>query len=366
VATGRGSAPATFEATGTLAFESNVAVDEHSLFRIYSMTKPVTGVAAMLLIEQGKLQLDQPLADFLPAFASMAVLVDPAKDLTSRPARTQITIRHLLTHTAGFIYALGSRGPLAKAYTENGINPAQVSRMQAPGVPTPPPTPDFATFIDRVASLPLIAEPGTLWRYSISLDILGRVIELASGKDLETFLRSEIFSPLDMRSTFFRVPQSEAHRLTSNYAAYQGQLFPIDSGPESIYLDKPPFPFGGTGLVSSARDYDRFLAMLLNGGRLGNVRILSKRTVGLALSNLLPSQVKTSGTIIDGWGFGAGGRTGLGTAAGRFGWDGAAGTMGFIDARLKLRATGLVQYMPSEAFGFQKKFETAVLTAAHG
>ncbi len=209
--------------------------------------------------------------------------------------------------------------------------------------------------------MPLIAEPGKKWSYSISLDLLGRVIEAASGMEFEPFLKARIFDPLKMSSTFFQVPASETKRFVTNYAPINGVLFPLDPAVTSIYLDKPAFAFGGAGLVCSARDYDRFLSMLLNGGSLDGVRVMSPETAALGMSNLLPEGIDMKGTFAEGAGFGAGGRVGLGAQAGTFGWGGAAGTVGFVDTKRKIRATGMAQYMPSDVYPIHAEFGKWVL-----
>jgi CubicO group peptidase (beta-lactamase class C family) len=360
-ALGRGSAAPEVIAKGTLALDSQVPVDIDSLFRVYSMTKPVTGIAAMMLVEQGKIKLDQPISDFLPEFKEMTVLVDGANSLDAVPAKTAITLRHLLTHTAGLGYAIITKGPLLKAYVDAGINPGQISRKPIPGLERGTPTPDLATFSKRLAALPLIAEPGTKWSYSVSLDLLGHLIAVISGMEFDAFLQKKMFDPLKMNSTFFQVPESEIPRFTANYGAFGGFAVPIDTAADSIYLDKPPFAFGGAGLVSSARDYDRFLHMLMNFGSLDGAQILSPATAKLAMSNLLPDGVDTAGTWVSGAGFGAGGRSGLGEQAGSFGWGGAAGTNAFVHTGLQLRATGMVQYMPSNVYDFQADFPKWVI-----
>ncbi len=343
-------------AAGTQAIGDPTPVNIDTLFRIYSMTKPVAGMAAMILIGEGKMKLDQPIADFLPEFSEMRVLTSPETSLDSVPAKTQITVRHLLTHTAGLGYSIITKGPLLKAYMDNGITPGQISRMPIPGFEPGAPTPDLKTFSERLGKLPLIAEPGTKWSYSISLDLLGRVIEVASGMEFDAFLQARLFDPLKMTSTYFQVPQSEVKRFTTNYAVFGGALIPIDPAATSIYLDKPAFAFGGAGLVCSARDYDRFLAMLLNGGSLDGAEIMAPETVALGMSNLLPAGVSTDGTFANGADFGAGGRVGKGAQKGVFGWGGAAGTIAFVDTSRKIRATGMLQYMPSNAHDFQDRF----------
>jgi CubicO group peptidase (beta-lactamase class C family) len=355
-AIGRGMDAPEYVSAGTIAFGDNTPVDPDTLFRVYSMTKPVTGMAAMILIGEGKMKLDQPIADFLPEFAQMRVATDPVASLDSVPAKNQITVRHLLTHTAGLGYSIISKGALLKAYMDNGITPGAVSRMSLPGFEPGAPTPDLKTFAERVAKQPLIAEPGTKWSYSIALDLMGRVIEVASGLDFGTFLQTRLFDPLKMTSSYFQVPGSEVKRFTTNYAVFGGALLPIDPAASSVYLDKPAFVFGGAGLVCSAKDYDRFLSMLLGGGTLDGVTVMSPETAALGMSNLLPAGASTAGTFVDGQHFGAGGRVGVGPFEGTFGWGGAAGTASFVHNKLKIRATGMIQYMPSNAQDFQESF----------
>ncbi len=362
-ALGWGSSEAPLDiARGTLAKGMAPAVNMDSLFRIYSMTKPITGMAAMMLVDEGKLRLDQPIADLLPAFGKMQVQVTPDGSMTDlRPARTLITVRHLLTHTAGLGYSIIQKGPIKDAYVNAGLVPGQASRMRLPGMDSPKPLGSLAEFADVLATMPLVYEPGAVWSYSVALDLMGRVIEVASGKPFDAFLAERLFAPCGMTSTWFRVPESEVGRLTTNYAAVGGALLPIDPGKASVYLDQPPYPFGGAGLVSSPRDYDRFLRMLLGFGRIDGRQVMSEAAVGLGTSNLLPAGTDLSQAFIKGNGFGAGGSVGLGEDAGTYGWAGAAGTVGFVNYRVGLRAGVYTQYMPSEAYPVHREFAKAVL-----
>jgi CubicO group peptidase (beta-lactamase class C family) len=361
IVTGTSDAAPTVVAAGRLATEPNAPrADADSLWRVYSMTKPITGIAAMILVEEGKLKLDQPISDFLPQFKSMKVLVDPAKDLTSRPATRPITVRNLLTHTAGLGYNIITKGPLLDEYNRLGINPAQVSAAMEPNMRAVRPK-SLAEFADRVAQAPLIAEPGTKWSYSIGLDLLGRVIEVASGMPFDQFVNTRIFAPLKMTESFWTVPAAQAPHLATNYAAMgTGNLVPVDPGATSVWLTPPSFPYGGAGLAMSARDYDRFLHMLANGGTLDGARILKPETARLAMSDLLPSGVdksllqdmaKDSGVPM---GFGAGGSVYLadrpgGPGKGTYGWAGAAGSIGFVDPAHHLRATVMVNLFGNDA-----------------
>lgn len=359
-AIGKGQEAPVFFGAGVQSNDSATPVGPDTLWRLYSMTKPVTGMAAMLLIEDGKMKLDQPIADFLPAFAKMNVQNVPDGSLTDvRPAKGPITVRQLLTHTAGLGYNIIQKGPIKKAYDDHGIVGGQASRLPIPGFAPVTPAPSLAAMADRLATLPLVYEPGTKWSYSIGLDLMGRLIEVVSGQAFDAFLKARLFDPLGMTSTGFMVAAKDVPRFTSNYAPFGGALIPFDPAASSIYLDPPPYPFGGGGLVSSARDYDRFLAMLLGEGATGGVRVMKAETARLAMSNLLADSVDRKGTFIDGQGFGAGGRVSLPSSPGGegiFGWAGAAGTIGFVHRGLGYRAAGYTQIMPPDAVSFQGKF----------
>jgi CubicO group peptidase (beta-lactamase class C family) len=341
---------------GKTGFGSDTTVGLDTLYRIYSMSKPITGMAAMICIEEGLFGLDQPVAEILPAFAEMRVLVDPEGSLDDTVPARPITMRHLLTHTAGFGYDIITKGPLRDAYFESGLNGGQVSRFPVPGYPQSEVAPGLAEWTDRLAKLPLIAQPGTEWNYSYSIDVLGRVIEVASGQSLDAFLKQRIFDPCGMDSTFFAVPESEAGRLTDNYGILGGMTLPMDKASSSIFLDKPPVLWGGSGLVCSPRDYDRFLQMLLGYGKIDGKRVMDERSVRLGISNLLPEEVNPRHDWLEGEGHGAGGRSVNGT----FGWGGFAGTLASIDFRTGLRSTLFTQYMPSQALPMRDDFMAAL------
>ena len=342
---------------GSLSLAKDAPVDENSLYRIYSMSKPITGMAIMMLIDDGVLGLDQPLHEILPAFRDMQVLIDPEGPLDETvPAERPITIRQLLTHTAGLGYQIISKGPLLEAYNEQGLVGGRVSRMPLPGFPPVTPAPGLEVWADRLATLPLMYQPATKWSYSCSIDLLGRVIEVASGMEFEAFLKQRIFDPCGMASTFMQVPQADAARLTDNYGIINGTPFPIDPGVNSIYLDPPEVPAGGGGLVSSPKDYDRFLRMLLNYGAFDGNRVMSEEAVRVGVSDLLPATVDTTGSWVEGEGHGAGGRS----KDGIFGWGGAAGTLAAVDYGLKLRSCLFTQYMPSDAYPVREEFLAAM------
>ena len=353
-------APPGFIARGLEGFDDKDVDGPQSMFRAYSMTKPLTGMAAMILIDEGKLGLDQPLADFAPEFAQMKVAIDPKKSLASRPATQQITIRQLLTHTSGLGYAVVGKNKVADELRRLGLNPGLVSKRKIKGVNDGPPTPGPDEFLRLAATVPLVAEPGTKWSYSMALDVLGLVIGRAAGTSFEAFLQQRLLGPLGMTSSYFHVPTSASDRLTTNYAYVLGRPFPIDRPGNSIYEMPVPFAFGGSGLVTSPADFDRFLAMLVNRGLSGGSRVMSEAAVLMGTSNLLPATADLTGTWVVGQQFGAGGIVGTGKDEGLYGWSGAAGTIGFAQMKLGLRTSLYVQYMPQDKLPILREFPKAV------
>lgn len=369
VALARSTDDADFLFAGTVGTGRDRAVDADTLYRVYSMSKPVTGIAAMMLIDDGKLKLDQDVGDFIPNFRKPMVAIDPEKSLDARPAKGPLTVRHLMTHSGGLGYIITAKGALQREYARLGLSGGVVSRLPLPGFPPVTPAPDLKTFADRIGSLPLMYEPNARWSYSAGLDVLGYVIEAASGMPFAKFLRERMFAPLGMESSFFHVPKSDLPRLVTNYGIAGGQQFPIDGGADSIYTDTSTLPLGGGGLVMSPRDYDRFLLMLAGYGAVGRTRLLKEATARLAMSNLLPEGCDTSKSFVSGQGFGAGGRVTIkddpdGSGIGAFGWGGAAGTIAWVDPTRGLRASGYVQYMPSESIPFSRDLAKAIYKRA--
>jgi len=365
----RGTDQADFSVAGRINKAADAPpVTPDSLWRAYSMTKPVTGITAMLLIEDGTLSLDQNIADFIPGFASPRVLVR-ADAMATRPAQAPVTVRTLLTHTAGLGYNIVTKGPLLQEYLKLGLTPGAVSRKVFPGFePVAPTAPSLEEFANRLATLPLIADPGTRWSYSCSLDLLGRVIEVASGMPFDAFMQKRLLDPLGMTSTYWQVPESEKYRLTDNYFEAPFGAITVDPGADSIYLDKPAFPFGGAGLVTSMRDYDRFLAMLMGLGALGRTRVMKRDTALIAMSNLVHPKTQM-GSFVTGQGFGAGGRVTIkddpqGSGIGSFGWGGAASTVAWVDPARGLRVSGWSQIMTQADQPFTTGFGKAVYNRA--
>ncbi len=352
-----------FIARGRDAFTSVRESNADSLYRIYSMTKPITGMAAMMLVDEGKIRLDQPVADILPAFAEMKVQKVYDGPLTPdnlEPAVRPITIRHLLTHTAGLGYGIVQEGPLSEAYREAGLVPGLVSRLETPGTFRGTPAESLKAFADRLAEMPLVHQPGTRWSYSVGLDLMGRIIEVVAGTPFDTFLHERILKPCGMSSTWFKVPSSEVYRLTANYLLAGGVLLPIDLPENSVFLDEPPFPFGGAGLVSTPRDYDRFLRMLAGGGMIDGLPVMSPDAVRLGTSDLLPDTLVPGGGFAGNRGYGAGGVVGRGSEEGLYGWFGAAGTAGLVNVKTGLRSSLFTQYMPPDAYPVQDEFQASV------
>lgn len=324
---------------GTLAFGDATAANENSLYRAYSLTKPITSFAAMLLIDEGVIDLDQPVSDFIPGFANVQVLVDPDTFGETRPPARPITVRHLLTHTSGLGYST-IPSALSEAYARAGIVPGL--RLPHPLRPIYGEEPDsLQAFAERVATLPLRVDPGTDWHYSIGHDVLGAVIEVAAGMPFEQFLQDRIFTPLGMNDTGFVVATEDLDRLTTNYARLNGEIVMHDAPGASEYASAPPFPSGGAGLVTTPRDYLRFMTAMANRGRLDGEQILPSSAVNTAMSNLLPEGVVFDGFgafAAQGQGFGAGGRVWVQETETE-----PIGTFGFASA-----ASSLATVIPSE------------------
>jgi CubicO group peptidase (beta-lactamase class C family) len=332
---------------GALAFGSGVVADENSLWRIYSMTKPITATVAMILIEEGRMGLDQPVGEVLPALKSMKVGIDLKTSLEGRPASKPITMRNLLTHTAGLSLISQPDGKLAEAYLARGISPGV--NGQSARNPAHPRARNLDEMIERLAELPLMAEPGTVWHYSIGLDVMGAVIERVSGKRLDAFMRERIFDPLDMVSTSFQVAPKDFGRLSTNYLKAANGPSVMDAPPGG-FSEPPGLLAGGGGLVSSARDYVRFGEMLLGRGRLGTTQVMKSETAALMMSNLLPPGVVGP----EGSGFGAGGYVVLPGpiskygAPGSYGWSGVASTVFAIDPARREVIVFMTQLTPDD------------------
>jgi CubicO group peptidase (beta-lactamase class C family) len=330
-----------------LAFGTSIAMDENSICRIYSMTKNVTRIATLLLVEDGVLALDQPVASVLPEFRNLRVATNFEQGLASRPATRMMTMRHLITDSSGlgnWTPASDSGEVLHRLYRERGITPGNFGQgLTRPGYGPQPATLDELAV--RAAGLPLAYEPGTVLHYSIGFDVMALVIERVTGVPYGGFLQKRLFGPLGMASTGFQVARADAPRLTSNYDATQGftntspgappdgtapaNMRLIDDRATSVWLAPPALLSGGGGLVSTARDFLRYARMLLEEGTLGDVRVMRPETARLATGDIRPAGLAEPSEAA-----GAGTRALLRTPLippGTVGAGGAAGTLFWID-----------------------------------
>lgn len=344
--------------------EANRKMTMDTIFRIASQTKAITSTAVLALMEEGKVGLDQPVSQFIPTFAKTTVAVrDEAGHVTFQPAKRPITIRHLLTHTAGISY--GTNPEVASLYEAKGFGPAAGFGWYTADKDEP-----ICASMERLGTLPFVAQPGEAWVYGYNTDILGCVVEKASGMPLDAFIRTRITEPLGMKDTRFFLPAELRSRLAAVYSSGDdGRIVRAQDGSrgQGAYVDGPRKSFaGGAGLLSTARDYSRFLEMIRNDGALGGVRILSPRTVKLMRTN----QVGTLHSS-DGLGFGLGfettdryGANGM-DSAGAFGWAGAYGTIYRIDPEAKLSILLMIQLLPNTT-DIRTKFPAMVYQALIG
>lgn len=341
---------------GTQDYGPSPAMDRDTMFRIYSMTKPVTGAAAALLIEDGKLSLDQPVTDFVPEFSRLTVAIDPEKGLEARPARNVMTVRHLLTHTSGLSYNIAGDGPVQRAYRRAGIFPFTGDLNAAAG--DGPRVHDLDEMVRRLGEIPLLFEPGTAWHYSVSLDVLGLVIQRASGMAFPEFLKRRLFDPIGMDDTRFGLAPGQAGRMAALYD-YSPPGRRLDPGGSVEAYSRPVTLFaGGAGLVSTTEDYLAFLTTLLEDGRAGRVRVMRPETARLVRTDVMPA-----GLDMDGNGFGFGGyvaRPGVWNA-GEYGWDGAAGTKAWLDPARDYAAVIMVQFFPWGALPISTETRDAIV-----
>ena len=331
-----------FEAVGQRGSGDPRSLTRDALFRIYSMTKPVTSVAIMMLIEDGKLRLDDPVAKYLPELASLTVLIQGQRIPPAHP----ITVRHLLTHTAGFSYGWNRRDPVDVLYAK--VNPERATNSR--------------DFLERLSTLPLKFEPGDQWHYGVAVDVLGVLVERISGKPFDRFLSERLFEPLGMVDTFFNVPEDKLARFLPNHVWdwRNRKLFMLNDS-NNVEFKRVKFFSGGGGLVSTMSDYFRFTEMLRRGGSLDGTRVLKAETVALMTRDHLPDILPTveDGTsrraiLQRGRGFGLGFDVVLDTAnrrgaasIGDYSWSGIAGTFFWIDPVLDIVAIGMIQVLRS-------------------
>lgn len=339
--------PVYSRAVGWADREAGRRMTTDAIFRIASQTKAITSVAAMILIEEGKLALHEPVARYIPTFATTTVANRADSGRTTAPARRAITVFDLLTHTAGVSY--GTDAFIAEQYVAKGLG-----RAAGYGYYTADKDEPVCATMERLGTLPFVAQPGQAWVYGYATDILGCVVERASGVALDEFIRTRITDPLGMKDTHFFLPETKRARLTAVYSSDStGRAVRAPDGArgQGHYVDGPRRNFsGGAGMVSTAADYARFLQMLLNGGALGTVRILSPRSVELMSTN-------QSGTLYGdrGQGFGLGfattdrlGADGY-SSVGTFFWAGAYATLYRVDPKERMVIVFMVQMVPSRS-----------------
>jgi CubicO group peptidase (beta-lactamase class C family) len=362
------------QAFGNQDVEAKTPMKTDSIFRIASMSKPITSVAVMMLIEEGKLALTDPVSRFISAFRDMKVLTRGAQgaEPTLQPARRQITIRDLLTHRSGLTYGFLDGTQVGNAYREGAVNDG-LTVVEVP----------LADNVERLAKAPLVSQPGAEWHYSLSTDVLGRVVELAAGMPFDTFLSQRIFGPLHMTDTSFVVPEAKSSRFVTVYTADgNGGVRPMKDpetfgntrmSPVESYKPGKKYFSGGAGLTSTAQDYSRFAQMLLNGGALDGVRLLGPKTVELmTTSHTLDLNLANTPVLGPGaeWGLGFKitsdlGATQLPGSLGMYGWSGIYGTFFWVDPKEKLVGVLMVQRYPGPpaAAPFQSLTYQAITTA---
>ncbi|MFP6772422.1 MAG: serine hydrolase domain-containing protein [Alphaproteobacteria bacterium] len=378
-----------FNCTGQMDMEAGKPVAEDTIFRIYSMTKPITAVAAMICYEAGHFQLDDPIAKFLPGFSEMRVWDGTPDGLNTVPAESYITVRHLLTHTAGFSYEFMEAGPVEAFYREQKItfNP---SRQTAGGA-------DLAAITTRLASAPLVRQPGSGWGYSVSIDVLGRLVEVWSGQSLDRYFDERIFQPLGMTDTAFQVAGDKLDRFAACYEPSEGGglgrlnstdavirksdgigLKLSDAPAGSRYTQMPETLSGGGGLTGTIGDYGRFCQMLLQKGVLDGQRILGRKTVEFMAVNHLPGNQDMAGmgqpiwseSSAEGIGYGLGmavvidaPATQLIRSSGEYFWGGAASTAFWIDPAEEMFVVLMTQLIPSSFYPIRGELRVATYQA---
>jgi len=351
-----------------IALQWSSGVADDAIFRIASMTKPITSVAFMQLVEQGKVALTDPVAKYIPEFAKLGVFVAGGGNVpfVSRPPTTQMRIVDLLRHTAGFTYSFQEQGNIDAAYRKTDVESWTKNTSQS--------------FIDTLAQIPLEFDPGTQWNYSVSTDVLGVLVERISGQSLPDYFQTHIFAPLGMTDTAFCVSADKAPRIPEGFGFDPDTKMKLfdKSGSESAWAKGWSFNSGGGGLASSMSDYHRFCRMLLNGGALDGVQILSPKTIELMTANHIPggqdltqmSKSLFSEAEMAGIGFGLGFATTIDSAAtltpcstGDFYWGGMYSTAFFVDPVEDIIMIFMTQLMPSSTYPVRREIKTMIYSA---
>ncbi len=356
---------------GSMEIETGRALDPQTIYRIYSMSKVITGVATMIAYERGSFLLNDPISKYLPALAEPSVMEwDEDGGTRIVPAQREITILDLLRHTSGISYSFIARPPLGQQYIDASVTPG------IRGLPSDTPLgavgqdkdATLEDMVERLGKLPLVMQPGSAWHYGINMDVLGRLIEVSSGQSFPEFLQEHLFEPLGMTDSGFHVPDDKVDRFAACYGPTPEGMRLLDAPTTSEYREPPAMPGGGGGMVASAHDYMRFALMLANGGELDGRRVLSPRTVELIMSSHLPpedfgarplkygaGQTYANGGL--GVGFGLSGSvitdpalTGLPVSKGTFGWGGAASTFFWVDPEQEIAVVFMTQLVISRTY----------------
>jgi CubicO group peptidase (beta-lactamase class C family) len=343
----------------------NADATPDTIYRVYSMTKPLTSVAAMMLYEEGRFLLDDPIARFLPEFTGQRVFTGGGYGaVMTEPAVRDVTFRDLLTHTSGLTYGFMQATPVDAIY--------RAQKIELPGAVEP-----LGDIVARLAKVPLIAQPGQEWNYSISTDVLGHLVAVISGQPFDAFLRERILRPLGMADTDFFVPSDKVQRFAANYdRGPDGRLRLIDDPESSRFLNPPTAPSGGGGLVGTARDYMRLSRMLLAGGAHGSERLLGRKTVELMTMNHLDGDMAAMGqprfaeSNYHGIGFGLGfsvvldpARAQIVGSPGECAWGGMASTAFWIDPKEDLAVVMMTQLTPSSTYPIRRELRVLAYQA---
>ena len=365
VAVVRNDGLAYFETCGCRDVEAKLPVEPDTIYRIYSMTKPITTIAALMLYEEGCFQLDDPVANFIPAFAETRVFAGgDAESFTTIPLARPITVHDLMIHTSGLTYGFQHEHAVDALYRRRRI---EFNANVGP----------LADLAEAAAAQPLVFQPGTRWNYSVSTDVLGRLVEIWSGVPLDTFFADRIFGPLGMRDTGFQVREGQGDRFASNYLRTdEGGLALADPAGESRFLAPAVTLSGGGGLVSTATDYLRFLRMLRCRGSLEGARLLGRKSVELMTTNHLPGDLADMGRPrfaempFAGIGFGLGvsvmldpARARILGSPGEYAWGGMASTTFWVDPAEDLIVLLLTQLMPSSAYPIRRELRALTYQA---
>jgi CubicO group peptidase (beta-lactamase class C family) len=346
--------------------ERKAPIKDDTIFRIYSMTKPITSIAFMMLFEEGRVALDEPVHKYIPEWKDLGVFqAGTAPAFLTRPPSRPMLIVDLLRHTSGLTYGFQQRSNVDAAYRE-----MKIGEVEKAGT--------LDSMISDLAKIPLEFSPGEAWNYSVATDVIGYLIGKISGKPFEQFLKERIFDPLGMNDTDFFVPAAKAHRLAACYSAEKGGITLQDDPTTSSFLAPPSLISGGGGLCSTAADYLTFCRALLNRGELGGVRLIGPKTLALMTSNHLPggrdlpamSRSLFSEATYNGIGFGLGFSVTMNPAltlipgsAGEYSWGGAATTSFWIDPAEELIAIFMTQVLPSSAYPVRRELRTMVYAA---